>query len=85
MSIYGELYSMSEHRTQIAFRGKGEHIYKVNIPNIANPIQHFNTEIPHHGSRDYVLVPDIVKISLILTLNQHTKHAVLLTMQAEHY
>ena len=35
MIVYGELDSMVEHRTQFAFKGKREHIAKVNIPNIA--------------------------------------------------
>ena len=38
MSGYGELGPMVEHRTQFAFKGKREHIAKVNMPNIANPI-----------------------------------------------
>ena len=29
---------MVEHRTQFAFKGKREHIAKVNMPNIAYPI-----------------------------------------------
>ena len=37
MSVYGELDPMVEHRTQFAFKGKREHISKVNIPNIAYP------------------------------------------------
>ena len=35
MSVYRELDPMVEHRTQFAFRGKREHIAKVNMPNIA--------------------------------------------------
>ena len=35
VSVYGELDLMVEHRTQFAFKGKREHIAKVNIPNIA--------------------------------------------------
>ena len=62
MSVYRELDPMVEHRTQFAFRGKREHIAKVNIPNIAYPNQHIDIEILH-GSRDYVIVPDTVKIT----------------------
>ena len=39
MSVYGELDPMAEHRTQLAFKGKTEHIAKVNMPNIAFPNQ----------------------------------------------
>ena len=39
MGIYRGLDSMPEHRTQIAFKGKREHIAKVNIPNLAYPSQ----------------------------------------------
>ena len=53
---------MVEHRTTLfAFKGKREHTVKVNIPNIAYPNQHNDIEIPH-GSRDHVIIPDIVKI-----------------------
>ena len=62
MSVYGELDPMTEHRTQFAFKGKREHIVKVNMPNIAYPKQHTDTEIPH-GSRDHVIIPDTVKIT----------------------
>ena len=38
MSIYGkELDPMIVHRTQVAFKGKREHIAMVNKPNIAYP------------------------------------------------
>ena len=59
MSVYEELDPMVEHRTQFAFKGKKEHIYKVNIPNIAYPSQHTDIEIPH-GLRDHVVIQDIV-------------------------
>ena len=62
MSVYRELDSMVEHRTQFAFKGKREHVAMVNIPNIAYPNQHIDIEIPH-GSRDHVIVPDTVKIT----------------------
>ena len=47
MSVYGELDPVVEHRTQFAFKGKREHIAKVNIPNITYPNQHIDIEIPH--------------------------------------
>ena len=65
MSVYGELDPMVEHRTQLVFKGKREHIAKVNMPNIAYPNQHIDIEIPH-GSRDYLIVPDTVKIAFNL-------------------
>ena len=65
MSVYGELDPMAEHRTQFAFKGKREHIAKINIPNIAYPNQDIDIEIPH-GSRDHVIVPDTVKITFNL-------------------
>ena len=65
MSVYRELDPMVQHRTQFAFKGKREHIGKVNMPNIAYPNQHIDIEIPH-GSRDHVIVPDTVKITFNL-------------------
>ena len=62
MSVYGELIPMVEHRTQYAFKGKGEHIAKANMPNIAYPNQHIDIEIPH-CSRDHEIVSDNVKIT----------------------
>ena len=53
---------MVEHRTQYAFKGKGEHIAKANMPNIAYPNQRTDIEIPH-GSRDHEIVSDTVKIT----------------------
>ena len=38
MSVYRELDPMVEHSTQFAFKGKREHIAKVNMPNIAYQI-----------------------------------------------
>ena len=72
MSVYGELDPMIEHRTQLAIKGKRKHIAKVNIPNIAYPNQHIDTEIPH-GSRDHVIVPNTVKISLNLDIKSTDK------------
>ena len=62
MSVYGELDPMVESMTQFAFRGKGEHIAKVSMSNIAHPNQHTDIEIPY-GSRDHVIEPDTVKIT----------------------
>ena len=67
MSIYGELDPMVEHRTQFAFNGKREHIAKVNIPNIAYPNQHTDTDIPH-DSRNHVIIPDTIKITFNLDI-----------------
>ena len=76
MSVYKELGPMVEHRTQFVFKGKRKNIPKVNMPSIAYPSQHIDTEILH-VSRDHIIVPDIVKLRLTLTLNQQTRHAVL--------
>ena len=70
MSVYGELDPMVEHRTQFAFKGKTEHIAKVNMPNIAYPSDHIEIEIPH-DSRDHAAVPNTVKITFNLD-NQST-------------
>ena len=67
MSVYEEKDPMVEHRTQFAFKGKKEHINKVNIPNIAYPKQHTDTEIPK-GSRDHVIIPDTAKITFNLDI-----------------
>ena len=72
MSIYGELDPVIEHRTQFAFKGKREHIAKVNMPNIAQPNQHINIDIPH-GSRDHEIVPDTVKITFNLDITSADK------------
>ena len=63
---------MVEHRTQFAFKGKREHIDKVNIPNIAYPSQHIDIDIPH-GSRDHVIKPDTVKITFNLDIESTDK------------
>ena len=65
MSVYRELDPMVEHRTQFPFKGKREHLAKVNMPNIAYPNQHIDMEIPHF-SRDHVIAPDTVKITFNL-------------------
>ena len=67
MSVYGELDPIVEHRTQFAFKGKREHMAKVNMPNIAYPNQNNNVEI-WHGSRDHVIVPETVKITFKLDI-----------------
>ena len=67
MSVYGELDPMVEHRTQFAFKGKREHMAKVNMPNIAYPNQNNNVEI-WYGSRDHVIVPETVKITFKLDI-----------------
>ena len=72
MSVYRELDPMVEHRTQFAFKGKREHIAKVNMPNIAYPNQDIDTEIPH-GSRDHVIVPGTVKITFDLDIESSDK------------
>ena len=72
MSVYGELDSMVEHRTQFVFRGNRKHITKVNMPNIAYPSQHIDIEIPH-GSRDHVIIPDTIKITFNLGIESADK------------
>ena len=72
MSVCDELDPIVEHRTQFAFKGKREHIAKVNMPNIAYPNQHIDIEIPH-GSRDHVIVPDTVKITFNLDIESTDK------------
>ena len=72
MSVYGQLDPMVEHRMQFAFKGKRDHIAKVNMPNIAYPNQHIDIEIPH-GSRDHVIVPDTVKITFNLDITSTDK------------
>ena len=72
MSVYGELDPMVEHRTQFAYKGKREHIAKVNMPNIAYPNQHIDIEIPH-GLRDHVIILDTVKITFNLGIESADK------------
>ena len=72
MNIYGELNPEPEHRTQFAFKGKREHIVKVNIPNIGYPNQHIDVEIPA-GSRDQIIVPDTLKITFNLEVESKDK------------
>ena len=72
MSIYGKLDPMPDHRTQFAIKGKREHITKINMSNIAYPNQHIVIEIPH-GSRDHVIVPEIIKIMFNLDIEPTEK------------
>ena len=72
MSVYGELDPMVEHRTQFAFKGKRDHMAKVNIPNITYPSQHIDLEKPY-GSRDHVIVPANVKITFNLDIESTDK------------
>ena len=72
MSVYRQLDPMVEHRMQFAFKGKRDHIAKVNMPKIAYPNQHIDIEIPH-GSRDHVIVPDTVKITFNLNTESTDK------------
>ena len=72
MSVYRELDSMVEHRTQFVFKGKREHITKVNIPNIACPKQHTDIEIPH-GPRDHAIIAGTVKITFNLDIESTDK------------
>ena len=67
MSIYGELDPTVKHRIQFAFKGKREHIAKVNMSNIAYPNQHIDIEISH-GSRDHVIIPDTIKSTFNLDI-----------------
>ena len=79
MSVYGELDPMLEHRTQFALKGEREHIAKVNKPNIVYPNQHIDIEIPH-GSRDYVIIPDTVKITFNLGITSTDKTSSVVNM-----
>ena len=67
MSVYREVNPMVEHRPQFAFKGKREHISKVNIPNIAYPSQHIEIDIPH------VIIPNAVKITFNLDIESTDK------------
>ena len=72
MSVYRELDPMVEHRTQFAFKGKRGHIAKVNMPNIAYLNQNMDIQIPH-GSSDYAIIPDTVKITFNLDIESTDK------------
>ena len=72
MTIYTELDTMSEHKTQFDSKGKTEHIAMVNIPNLVYPNQHAHIEI-QHGSRDHLTVLDTVKITYNLDIESTPK------------
>ena len=72
MSVYRELDPMVEHTTQFAFKGKREHIARVNTPNIAYPSQHTDIGILH-SSRYHVIVPDTVKVTFNLDIESIDK------------
>ena len=72
MSIYRELDPLVEHRIQFAFKGKMEHIAKVNIPSIAFSGQHIDINIPH-DSRDHVIIQETVKITFNLDIESTDK------------
>ena len=63
---------MVEHRIQFAFKGKREHIAKVNMPNIVYPNQHIDIEIPN-GSRDDVIIPDTITTTFNLDIESTDK------------
>ena len=63
---------MVKHRIQFASKSKREYIAKVNIPNIAYPSQHIDTDISH-GSRDHVIIPGTVKITFNLDIESTDK------------
>ena len=67
MSVFEELDSKIEHRTEFAFKGKIEQIDRVNMPKIAYLNQQTDIEIPH-ASRDHVIIPDTIKITLNLDI-----------------
>ena len=67
-----ENYLIVEYRTQFVFKGKREHIGKVNIPNIAYPSQHTDIDLPH-GSRDHVIILGTVKITFNLDIESTDK------------
>ena len=70
--VYRELDPMVEHRKEFAFKGKREHIAKVNIPNIAHPNQHIDIEIPH-SSTNHVIIRDSIKITFNLDIESTDK------------
>ena len=72
MTFYKQLDPMSEYRTQFAFKGKREHIGKLNITHLTYPNQHTDNEISH-GSIDHVIEPDIAKITFNLEIESIDK------------
>ena len=63
---------MVEHRAQLTFKGKREHIAKVGMPNTAYPSQHVEIKIPHR-LRDHVIIPDTIKITFNLDIESVDK------------
>ena len=63
---------MVEHRTQLVFKEKREHMAGTNTPNIAYPSEHIDREVPH-GLRDHVIVPDTIKITFNLEIESTDK------------
>ena len=72
MSVYRELDPMVEHRTQLAFKGKREHIVSVNITNMSYLGQNVDIKIPQ-GSGNRVIVPDTLKIKFNLEITSTDK------------
>ena len=72
MSVHRELDPMVEHRRQFAFKGKKEHVAKVNIPYTSYPNQHIDIDIPH-GSRDLVIISNTIKITFNLDIESTGK------------
>ena len=75
MSVYRELDPMAEHRVQFVFKGKREHMAKVNMPNIAYPNEDIGIKILH-SSRNHVIITDIVKITFNITSTDKTRSVV---------
>ena len=63
---------MVEHRAQLTFKGKREHIAKVGMPNTAYPSQHVEIKIPHR-LRDHVIIPGTIKITFNLDIESVDK------------
>ena len=72
MSIYRELNPIAEHSIPEDLDGTREHMVKSSAPNMAHPSQHINIEIPK-GSRDYVIVPDTLKLTFNLEIESTDK------------
>ena len=83
MSVYGELDILPEHRTQLALKSKREHTTKVNRPNLTYPNQHIDIEIPH-GSRDFVIVSDTIKITFNLDIESAEKTSSIVNYAGKH-
>ena len=64
--------SHAEPRTQFVFKGKREHIAKLNISNLAYSNQYTDIEILH-VSKDHVIIPDAMKITFNLDMESADK------------